>query len=86
MIAEALLRVAPLQLEPQDCNTGLNNVERIPMHQIMQIASASPERLQEIHEVTLRDPTLTLLAKTVHEGWPKTIRDCPCSIQSYWIF
>ena len=29
---------------------------------------------------------LKLLAKTVHEGWPKTIKDCPCSIQSYWYF
>ena len=29
---------------------------------------------------------MKLLAKTVHEGWPKTIKDCPCSIQSYWYF
>ena len=26
------------------------------------------------------------LAKTVHEGWPNTIKDCPHSIQSYWYF
>ena len=29
---------------------------------------------------------MKLLAKTVHEGWPKVIKDCPCSIQSYWYF
>ena len=44
---------------------------------------ASPERLQEIHEVTLKDPTLRLLTKIVHEGWPKMIRDCPHRVHSY---
>ena len=24
--------------------------------------------------------------KTIHDGWPKIIRDCPRSIQSYWYF
>ena len=86
VIADALSRVAPLQPEPQDCNTSLNNIEKIPVHQITQIAPASPERLQEIHEATLKDPALRLLADTVHEGWPKMIRDCPHSIQSYWYF
>ena len=51
-----------------------------------QTAPAIPEGLQEIHEVTSKDPTLRLLAKIVHEGWPKLIRDCPHSIQSYWYF
>ena len=62
------------------------NIEKIPVHQITQIASAHPERLQEICEATAKDPALQLLADTVHEGWPKTIRDCSCSIQSYWYF
>ena len=34
VIADALSRVAPLKLEPQDCNDSLNNIERIPIHQI----------------------------------------------------
>ena len=86
MIADALSRVASLKPEPKDCNNSLSNIERIPVHQITQTAPASPERLQELHEATDRDPSLRLLAKIVHEGWPKTIKDCPHSIQSYWYF
>ena len=86
VIADALSRVASLKLEPQDCNTSLNNIEKIPVHQITQIAPASPERLQEICEATSKDPTLRLLAKIIHEGWTKMIRDCPLSTQSYWYF
>ena len=37
-------------------------------------------------EATKNDSTLQILAQVVHEGWPKTIQDCPCSIQSYWYF
>ena len=86
VIADALSRVAPLHPEPQNCNTSLNNIEKIPVHQITQIASASSERLQEICEATSKDSALRILANTVHEGWPKTIRNCPRSIQSYWYF
>ena len=84
VIADALSRVLPLKLEPQDCNTSLNKIEKIQVHQITQIAPASPKILQEICEATSKDPTLRLLAKIVHEGWPKMIRDCPHSTQSYW--
>ena len=84
--ADAFSRVAPLKPELQDCNTSLNNIEKIPVHHITQIAPASPERLQEICEATSKDPALSLLAKVVHEGWSQTISDCPHSIQSYWYF
>ena len=86
VIADALSRVASLKSEHVDCNDHLSNIEKIPVHQITQTAPASPERLQELREATEKDPSLRLLAKTVHEGWPKTIKDCPCSIQSYWYF
>ena len=86
VIADALSRVASLKPELQDCYNSLSNIERIPVHQITQTAPASPERLQEICEATAKDSALRLLTDTVHEGWPKTIRDCPCSIQSYWYF
>ena len=72
IIADALSRVAPLKPESQDCYTSLNNIKKIPVHHITQIAPASPERLQEICEATSKDPALNLLAKIVHEGWPKT--------------
>ena len=86
VIADALSRVASLKSEHVDCNDSLSNIEKIPVHQITQTAPASPERLQELREATEKDPSLRLLAKTVHEGWPKTIKDCPHSIQSYWYF
>ena len=86
VIADALSRVASLKSEHIDCSDSLSNIEKIPVHQITQTAPASPERLQELCEATERDPSLRLLAKTVHEGWPKTIKDCPHSIQSYWYF
>ena len=79
-------RVASLKPELQDCYNSLSNIERIPVHQITQTAPASPERLQEICEATAKDPALRLLTDPAHEGWPKTIRDCPCSIQPYWYF
>ena len=60
--------MASLKPELQDCDTSLNNIERIPVHHITQIAQASPERLQELCEATSKDPVLKLLAKVVHEG------------------
>ena len=86
VIADALSRVTSIKSEQADYNDSLSNIEKIPVHQITQIAPASPERLQELGEATEKDPSLKLLAKTVHEGWPKTIKDCPHSIQSYWYF
>ena len=86
VIADALSQVAPLKPEAQDYVTSPTNVKKIPIHHITQITPASVERLQEICEATSKDHTLKLLATIVHEGWPKTIRDCPCSIQSYWYF
>ena len=49
-------------------------------------STSQSRRLQELCEATDKDPSSRLLAKTVHEGWPKTIKDCPHSIQSYWHF
>ena len=86
VIVEALSRVASLKSEHIDCSDSLSNIEKIPVHQITQTAPASPERLQVLCEATEKDPSLRTLAKTVHEGWPQTIKACPHSIQSYWYF
>ena len=86
IIADALSHVGPLAPESQDYTTSLNNVEKIPVHQIIQIAPASSERLEEFCEATAKDHQLQLLARTVHEGWPSTFKDCPHSIQLYWSF
>ena len=86
IIAYALSHVGPLAPESQDYATSLNNVEKIPVHQITQIAPASIERLEELCNATAKDHQLQILAKTVHEGWPPMFKDCPCSIQSCWCF
>ena len=86
VIADALLWVTPLKPEFRDYDTTPTNIKKIPVHQIIQMAPASPGRLQEFREATKNDPTLQILAQVVHKGWPKTIQDCPCSIQSYWYF
>ena len=86
IIVDALNHVGPLAPESQDYRTSLNNVEKIPVHQLIQIASASSERLQELCEVTTKDHQLQLFARTVHEGWPSMFRDCPSSLQPYWYF
>ena len=40
VIVDVLLRVAPLKPELQDCDTSLNNMEKIPVHHITQIVPA----------------------------------------------
>ena len=86
LIADALSRVTANKTDQTDCIDSLSNIERIPVHQITQMAPASSERLQELREATEKDPSLKLLIRTVHEGWPQIIKDCPHSIQSYWYF
>ena len=86
IIADALSCVGPLAPESQDYVTSLNNVEKIPVHQITQIAPASKKRLEEFHEATAKDNQLEILARTVHEGWPSMFKGCPSSMQSYWSF
>ena len=86
IIADALSHVGPLAPESQDYASSLNNVEKIPVHQITQTAPASKERLEEFHEATAKDAQLQLLVRTVYEGWPSKFKDCPHSIRSFWSF
>ena len=48
VIADALSRVTSIKSEHPDYNDSLSNIKKIPVHQITQIAPASPERLQEL--------------------------------------
>ena len=83
VIADALSRITPLKPELQDYNTKPTNIEKIPVHLLTKIAPASSLRLKELCEATKNDPTLQLLAQITHQGWTRTIQDCPHSIQSY---
>ena len=80
IIADALSHVGPVAPESQDYTTSLNNVEKIPVHQLTQTAPASTVRLEELHEVTTKDHQLQLLARAVYEGWPQLFKDCPHSL------
>ena len=86
VIADALSHVGPLASESQDYTTSLNNVEKIPVHQLTQIALASTVKLEELHEATTKDHQLQLLIRAVHKGWPQLFKDCSHSLWPYWSF
>ena len=77
VIADALSHLGPLAPESQDYTTSLKNVEKIPVHQLTQIAPASTVRLEELCEATTKDHQLQLLARTVHKGWPQLSKTAP---------
>ena len=86
IIADALSHVGPLAPELQEYASSLNNVEKIPVHQITQTTPASKEKLEEFCEATAKDAQLQLLARTVHEGWPSKFKDCLHNIRPSWSF
>ena len=84
VIADALSRVCPLQsTNPKAINS---NIDVIPVHHITQSAPVSKTRLQELRLATQSDPTLSSLAKTIHEGWPQSKKDYPEQLLDFWSF
>ena len=84
MIADALSRVCSLL-----CNNSKSkdsNIDVIPVHHITQSAPVKKTRLQELRLATQSDPTLYSLAKTVHEGWPQSMKDCSKQLLNFWSF
>ena len=84
VIADALSRVCPLQSNNSKIKDS--NIDVIPIHHITQSALVSKTRLQELRLATQSDPTLCSLAKTVHEGWPQSRKDCPEQLLDFWSF
>ena len=84
MIADALSRVCPLQ--SSNSKTKDSNIDVIPVHHITQTALVSKTRLQELRLATQSYPTLSSLAKTIHEGWPLSKKDCPEQLLDFWSF
>ena len=84
MIADALSRVSPLQ--SNNFKIKDSNIDVIPIHHITQSALVSRTILQELRLATQSDPTLCSLAKTVHEGWPQSRKDCPKQLLDFWSF
>ena len=84
MIADALSRVCPLL--SNNSKTKESIIDVIPIHHITQSAPDSKTRLQELRPATQSDPTFHSLAKTVHEGWPQSRKDCPEQLLDFWSF
>ena len=84
VIADALIRVCPLQSNNSKIKDS--NIDVILIHHIIQSVSVSKTRLQELRLATQSDPTLHSLAKTVHEGWPQSRKDCPKQLLDFWNF
>ena len=84
MIADALGRVCLLQSNNSKIKDS--NIDVIPVHHITQTALVSKTRLQELRLATQSDATLCSLAKTVHEGWPQSKKDCPKQLLDFWSF
>ena len=84
VIADALSRVWPLQSHNSKVKDP--NIDVIPVHHITQSAPVSKARLQELRLATQSDPTLPSLAKTVHEGWLQSKKDCPKQLLDFWSF
>ena len=84
VITDALSRVCPLQSSNPKATDS--NIDVIPIHHITQSAPVSKTRLQELRLATQSDPTLISLAKTIHEGWPQSKKDCPKQLLDFWSF
>ena len=61
-------------------------LSELSVHHITQSALVSKARLQELRQATQSDPTLCSLAKTVHEGWLQSKKDCPKQLLEFWSF
>ena len=84
MIADALSRVCPLQ--SSNAKAKDSNIDVIPIHHITQSAPVSKTKLQELRLATQSDSTLSSLAKTIHEDWPQSKKDCPKQLLDFWSF
>ena len=84
MITDALSRVCPLQ--SSNSKTKDSNINVIPVYHITQTVAISKTRLQELRLATQSNLTLSSLAKTVHEGWPQSKKDCPEQLLDFWSF
>ena len=63
-----------------------SNTDVIQVHHITQTAAVSKARQQELRLATQSDPTLATLAKTIHEGWQQSKKDCPEQLLTFWSF
>ena len=65
---------------------SVHNKETIHRDVRVDIVRFSDERIQELRNKTKDDQVLRTLTETIVTGWPKTIKELPTSIRSYWAF
>ena len=68
---------------------GLQDFIKLPKLSVYQITSqlnARSDTLQQLHEASQADDTLTILKYTIQKGWPSSIKELPSEIQAFWTF
>ena len=56
----------------------------ITVHEALLNVNASPTRVSQIQEETMKDTTLSVLCKIIAEGWPEKRSECPTYLHPYW--
>ena len=75
-----------------DCLSHLGDQKdsiKLPKLHINQITKQLPARcdsLQQLRLATQADDELAILKHTIMQGWPKTIKQVPPELQTYWTF
>ena len=65
---------------------SVHNKETIDRDVRVYFVRFSDERIKELRNKTKDDQVLRTLSETIVTGWPKTIKELPTSIRSYWAF
>ena len=78
-IADALSRLHSLDIDEK-----LATEIDVYVHQISRHLPVIDEKILRIHEETSKDRQLRILAKTIHEGWPKSRKTCWSEARPFW--
>ena len=65
---------------------SVRNKETIDLDVRVDFVRFSDEHIQELRNKMNDDQVLRTLSETIVTGWPKTIKELPTSIRSYWAF
>ena len=62
------------------------SLPKLHVNQITSQLKARSDSLQNLQIAIQDDDKLAILKHTIQQGWPKTIKEVPSEIQSYWTF
>ena len=62
------------------------NLPKLNVYQITSQLNARSDSLQQLREAMQADDTLAILKYTIHQGWPRSIKNLPSKIQPFWTF